>query len=139
MLFSLVAPQFDHHHLLCCLDVRRILRRGHLRDGLRHLLLLHLHDGLGQAVPSGQLGLECESPACGVFRRTRVHRFTTFHHVSSSLQDLFRAGIGAALYIITSLITVIGGAGDGARIAGGVSDRWKCVSVCMLLIVGAGN
>lgn len=34
--------------------------------------------------------------------------------------DLFRAGIGAALYIITSLICVIGGAGDGARIAGGV-------------------
>lgn len=34
--------------------------------------------------------------------------------------DLFRAGIGALLYIITSLICVIGGAGDGARIAGGV-------------------
>lgn len=34
--------------------------------------------------------------------------------------DLFRAGIGAALYIITSLICVIRGAGDGALIAGGV-------------------
>ncbi|XP_056102814.1 proteolipid protein 2b isoform X2 [Rhinichthys klamathensis goyatoka] len=34
--------------------------------------------------------------------------------------DLFRAAIGAALYLITSLICVIGGAGDGARIAGGV-------------------
>ncbi|XP_026189355.1 proteolipid protein 2b [Mastacembelus armatus] len=34
--------------------------------------------------------------------------------------DLFRAAIGAALYIITSLICVIGGSGDGARIAGGV-------------------
>nr|XP_055024779.1 proteolipid protein 2b isoform X2 [Misgurnus anguillicaudatus] len=34
--------------------------------------------------------------------------------------DLFRAGIGALLYLITSLICVIGGAGDGARIAGGV-------------------
>ncbi|KAG7519562.1 proteolipid protein 2 [Solea senegalensis] len=34
--------------------------------------------------------------------------------------DLFRAGVGALLYIITSLICVIGGAGDGARIAGGV-------------------
>ncbi|XP_053281717.1 proteolipid protein 2b [Pleuronectes platessa] len=34
--------------------------------------------------------------------------------------DLFRAGIGAVLYLITSLICVIGGAGDGARIAGGV-------------------
>ncbi|KAM8755057.1 proteolipid protein 2b [Acanthopagrus schlegelii] len=34
--------------------------------------------------------------------------------------DLFRAGIGALLYIITSLICVIGGSGDGARIAGGV-------------------
>ncbi|CAB1432367.1 unnamed protein product [Pleuronectes platessa] len=32
--------------------------------------------------------------------------------------DLFRAGIGAVLYLITSLICVIGGAGDGARIAG---------------------
>ncbi|XP_051950542.1 proteolipid protein 2-like [Xyrauchen texanus] len=34
--------------------------------------------------------------------------------------DLFRAVIGALLYLITSLICVIGGAGDGARIAGGV-------------------
>uniref|UniRef100_A0A3P9M743 Proteolipid protein 2 n=1 Tax=Oryzias latipes TaxID=8090 RepID=A0A3P9M743_ORYLA len=34
--------------------------------------------------------------------------------------DFFRATVGAALYIITSLICVIGGAGDGARIAGGV-------------------
>ncbi|XP_054654935.1 proteolipid protein 2b [Dunckerocampus dactyliophorus] len=34
--------------------------------------------------------------------------------------DLFRAGIGAILYVITSLVCVIGGAGDGARIAGGV-------------------
>ncbi|XP_030279792.1 proteolipid protein 2b [Sparus aurata] len=34
--------------------------------------------------------------------------------------DLFRAGIGALMYIITSLICVIGGSGDGARIAGGV-------------------
>ncbi|KAK7146492.1 hypothetical protein R3I93_014059 [Phoxinus phoxinus] len=34
--------------------------------------------------------------------------------------DLFRAAVGAALYLITSLICVIGGAGDGARIAGGV-------------------
>ncbi|XP_040048289.2 proteolipid protein 2b [Gasterosteus aculeatus] len=34
--------------------------------------------------------------------------------------DLFRAGIGAVLYLIVSLINVIGGAGDGARIAGGV-------------------
>lgn len=34
--------------------------------------------------------------------------------------DLFRAGIGALLYIITSLICVIGGKGDGALIAGGV-------------------
>ena len=39
----------------------------------------------------------------------------------SLVQDLFRAGIGAVLYIITSLICVIGGSGDGARIAGGVS------------------
>ncbi|KAK7877894.1 hypothetical protein WMY93_031423 [Mugilogobius chulae] len=34
--------------------------------------------------------------------------------------DLFRAGIGALLYLITSLICVIRGAGDGALIAGGV-------------------
>lgn len=34
--------------------------------------------------------------------------------------DLFRAGIGALLYLIVSLINVIGGSGDGARIAGGV-------------------
>ncbi|KAK5864129.1 hypothetical protein PBY51_001093 [Eleginops maclovinus] len=34
--------------------------------------------------------------------------------------DLFRAGIGAVLYIIVSLVSVIGGGGDGARIAGGV-------------------
>ncbi|KAM6924477.1 proteolipid protein 2-like [Xenentodon cancila] len=34
--------------------------------------------------------------------------------------DFLRAVIGAAVYIITSLICVIGGYGDGARIAGGV-------------------
>ncbi|XP_034097231.1 proteolipid protein 2 [Gymnodraco acuticeps] len=34
--------------------------------------------------------------------------------------DLLRAGIGAVLYIIVSLVSVIGGTGDGARIAGGV-------------------
>ncbi|XP_023693173.1 proteolipid protein 2-like [Paramormyrops kingsleyae] len=34
--------------------------------------------------------------------------------------DFFRAAIGAALYLITSVICVAGGAGDGARIAGGV-------------------
>lgn len=34
--------------------------------------------------------------------------------------DLFRAGIGAVLYLITSLVCVISGAGDAARIAGGV-------------------
>ncbi|XP_008317479.1 proteolipid protein 2b [Cynoglossus semilaevis] len=41
--------------------------------------------------------------------------------VSWVWSDLFRAGIGALIYLITSLICVIGGAGDGARIAGGVS------------------
>ncbi|XP_056585830.1 proteolipid protein 2b isoform X2 [Triplophysa dalaica] len=40
--------------------------------------------------------------------------------VNWTWSDLFRAGIGALLYLITSLICVIGGAGDGARIAGGV-------------------
>ncbi|XP_061591233.1 proteolipid protein 2-like [Cololabis saira] len=34
--------------------------------------------------------------------------------------DFLRAVIGAAIYIITSLVCVIGGYGDGARIAGGV-------------------
>ncbi|KAL1020982.1 hypothetical protein UPYG_G00007230 [Umbra pygmaea] len=34
--------------------------------------------------------------------------------------DFIRAAIGAALYLITSLICVIGGTGDGARVAGGV-------------------
>ncbi|XP_051914195.1 proteolipid protein 2b [Hippocampus zosterae] len=43
-----------------------------------------------------------------------------FQLVNWMWSDLFRAGIGALLYIITSLVCVIGGAGDGARIAGGV-------------------
>ncbi|XP_027023154.2 proteolipid protein 2b [Tachysurus fulvidraco] len=34
--------------------------------------------------------------------------------------DFIRAVIGALLYIITSLICVINGVGDGARVAGGV-------------------
>ncbi|XP_076023026.1 proteolipid protein 2b [Genypterus blacodes] len=34
--------------------------------------------------------------------------------------DLIRAGFGAVIYLITSLICVIQGSGDGARIAGGV-------------------
>ncbi|KAG5838437.1 proteolipid protein 2 [Anguilla anguilla] len=34
--------------------------------------------------------------------------------------DFIRAAIGSVLYLITSLICVIGGSGDGARIAGGV-------------------
>lgn len=52
-----------------------------------------------------------------------VHSYTMPHLLLPSfVQDLFRAGIGALLYIITSLICVIGGAGDGARIAGGVSE-----------------
>ncbi|KAM3872074.1 proteolipid protein 2b [Diretmus argenteus] len=34
--------------------------------------------------------------------------------------DFFRACVGAALYIITSLVCVIRGSGDGALIAGGV-------------------
>lgn len=53
----------------------------------------------------------------------------------SFVQDLFRAGIGALMYIITSLICVIGGSGDGARIAGGVSlaaMSWiPNVSICL--------
>lgn len=43
-----------------------------------------------------------------------------FQLISWPWSDLLRAAIGAGLYIITSLICVIGGSGDGARIAGGV-------------------
>lgn len=60
LLFTLSGSQFNHPHLLRRLPVRRLLRRGHLWDGLRHSVLRHLHDGAGQAVPSSQLGLECE-------------------------------------------------------------------------------
>ncbi|XP_036389910.1 proteolipid protein 2 [Megalops cyprinoides] len=40
--------------------------------------------------------------------------------ISWPWSDLLRAAIGSLLYLITSLICLIGGAGDGARIAGGV-------------------
>ncbi|XP_053705854.1 proteolipid protein 2b [Synchiropus splendidus] len=53
----------------------------------------------------------------GVFMMELDKQFQLVNWVWS---DLFRAGIGALLYIITSLICVIGGSGDGARIAGGV-------------------
>ncbi|XP_012731069.2 proteolipid protein 2 [Fundulus heteroclitus] len=43
-----------------------------------------------------------------------------FQVVNWLWSDLLRAAIGALLYIITSLICVIRGAGDGALIAGGV-------------------
>ncbi|XP_029993748.1 proteolipid protein 2b [Sphaeramia orbicularis] len=43
-----------------------------------------------------------------------------FTVVSWIWSDLIRACVGALVYIITSLICVIGGSGDGARIAGGV-------------------
>ena len=55
-------------------------------------------------------------------RNAYVHSCTMLHLLLPSfVQDFFRAVIGAGLYLITSLICVIGGAGDGARIAGGVS------------------
>jgi len=44
----------------------------------------------------------------------------TFVVVNWVWSDLIRAAIGCGLYLITSLICVIGGSGDGARIAGGV-------------------
>ncbi|CAK6963852.1 proteolipid protein 2b [Scomber scombrus] len=53
----------------------------------------------------------------GIFMMDMDKQFTMVNWMWS---DLFRAGIGAILYIITSLICVIGGSGDGARIAGGV-------------------
>lgn len=43
-----------------------------------------------------------------------------FTVVSWIWSDLIRTCVGALVYIITSLICVIGGSGDGARIAGGV-------------------
>lgn len=43
-----------------------------------------------------------------------------FQVVSWVWSDLIRAAIGALIYIITSLICVIRGRGDGALIAGGV-------------------
>lgn len=53
----------------------------------------------------------------GVFMMELDKQFTMVNWLWS---DFFRAIIGAVLYIITSLVCVIGGAGDGARIAGGV-------------------
>lgn len=53
----------------------------------------------------------------GIFMMDLDKQFQLVNWVWS---DLFRAIIGAVLYIITSLVCVIGGAGDGARIAGGV-------------------
>lgn len=67
---------------------------------------------------------------------THMQSSTMLHlMLPSFVQDLFRAGIGALMYIITSLICVIGGSGDGARIAGGVSlaaMSWiPNVSICL--------
>lgn len=53
----------------------------------------------------------------GIFLMEMEKQFTMVNWLWS---DFFRAIIGAILYIITSLICVIGGAGDGGRIAGGV-------------------
>lgn len=52
-----------------------------------------------------------------VFMMELDKQFQVVHWVWS---DLIRAAIGAGVYLITSLITVIRGAGDGALIAGGV-------------------
>lgn len=43
-----------------------------------------------------------------------------FTAISWGWSDLFRSAVGAVIYLITSLICVIRGAGDGALIAGGV-------------------
>ncbi|KAI4786314.1 hypothetical protein KUCAC02_037195, partial [Chaenocephalus aceratus] len=40
--------------------------------------------------------------------------------IDKQILDLFRAGLGTVLYFIVALVSVIGGSGDGARIAGGV-------------------
>lgn len=53
----------------------------------------------------------------GVFMMELDKQFVVVNWLWS---DFFRAAIGAGLYLITSLICVIGGAGDGALIAGGV-------------------
>lgn len=140
---SLLDHQFHHHHLLRCVPLWRLLRCGHLRDGLRYGLLRNLHDGSRQADPSGQLGLERESKSTCLtasiphtVMNTHMQSSTMLHlMLPSFVQDLFRAGIGALMYIITSLICVIGGSGDGARIAGGVSlaaMSWiPNVSICL--------
>lgn len=53
----------------------------------------------------------------GIFMMELDKQFQLVNWVWS---DLFRAGIGAILYIITSLISVISTGGDSARIVGGV-------------------
>lgn len=124
----LVAHQFHHPYLLRRINVWRVFSCRHLRDGLCHHLLHCLHDGARQTVPGGQLALERKyefTHTCitvhpqhcgGEYFTIKCHSY----YLCLPLQDLFRAVIGAALYLITSLICVIGGAGDGARIAGGV-------------------
>lgn len=52
-----------------------------------------------------------------VFMMELDKQFQFVHWIWS---DLIRAAIGAALYLITSLISVIQGGQDGARVAGGV-------------------
>lgn len=52
-----------------------------------------------------------------IFMMELDKQFQVIHWVWS---DLIRAAVGAGLYLITSLICIIQGAGDGARIAGGV-------------------
>lgn len=53
----------------------------------------------------------------GIFMMEMDKQFTMVNWLWS---DFIRAIMFGVLYIITSLICVIGGAGDGARIAGGV-------------------
>lgn len=80
--FFLVVNQLHNHHLLCRISLRRLLRRRHRWNGHHHNLLCRLHDGVGQTVPSGELGLECEF----LLRsgRRRLKRELTSHNLAPS-------------------------------------------------------
>uniref|UniRef100_A0A3B5LVW1 Proteolipid protein 2 n=1 Tax=Xiphophorus couchianus TaxID=32473 RepID=A0A3B5LVW1_9TELE len=59
-----------------------------------------------------------------VFMMDLDKQFTAISWVWS---DLIRAFTGTLVYLITSLVCVISGAGDGALIAGGVSSLVSCL------------
>ncbi|XP_062397794.1 proteolipid protein 2b [Sardina pilchardus] len=69
-----------------------------------------------------------------------------FQVISWPWSDFIRAVIGALLYLITSIICLIGGGGDGPRIAGGVFGLlagvlfgYDSYTIYMLIKGGAGH